>query len=39
MMFPAVQITEFDVRVYALRLANRGLYILQDKTSLVKCAD
>lgn len=29
-VFPIVQIMGFDVRVYTLQLANRGLYILQD---------
>ncbi|ORE00936.1 hypothetical protein BCV72DRAFT_310494 [Rhizopus microsporus var. microsporus] len=32
-MFPMVQIMEFDVRMYTLRLANQGLYILQGHIS------
>ncbi|GAA5803636.1 hypothetical protein HPULCUR_009119 [Helicostylum pulchrum] len=32
-VFPIVQIMGFNVHVYTLRLANRGVYILQDETS------
>ncbi|KAG1138652.1 hypothetical protein G6F37_011152 [Rhizopus arrhizus] len=32
-VLPIVQIMGFDVRVYTLQLANRGVYILQDLTS------
>lgn len=32
-VFPIVQIMGFNVHVYTLRLANRGLYILQDYIS------
>lgn len=31
--FPIIQIMGFDVHVYTLRLANRGIYILQDLIS------
>ena len=32
-VLPIVQLMGFDVRVYTLQLANRGVYILQDLTS------